>query len=237
MIGAIIQARMSSRRLPGKSLAGICGKPLLQYIVESLTQCRMLDSLALATSCEPGDDAIAALGRELGVICLRGPLDNVAERFALTIKHLGLKVFIRICGDSPLLDWRLVDQAIGMFLDNDADMVTNCHPRVFPPGASVEVLRSEVFLKALPCMRDPVDQEHVTSYFYARADAFKILSLDADRDYPGLSLCVDQPQDLERIRALVRRFERPHWSYTLGELHALAQDLVGPWSAAKGAEA
>lgn len=228
MIGAIIQARMSSRRLRGKSLADICGKPLLQYLIEGLAQCRTLDSLAVATSSEPGDDAIAALARSLGIVCLRGPLDNVAERFALTIKQLGLKVFVRVCGDSPLLDWRLVDQAIGMLLDCNADMVTNCHPRVFPPGASVEVMRSEVFLRALPDMVDAGDQEHVTSYFHARPEAFKIVAMGADREYSGLSLCVDQAQDLERIRALVRCLKRPHWSYTLAELYALAQGLAGP---------
>lgn len=222
-IGAIIQARMGSRRLPGKSLALICSKPLLQYVIESLRQCRKLDCLALATSGEAEDDAIAALARDLDVVCTRGPLANVAARFALTIEQLGLNVFVRICGDSPLLDWRLVDRAVGMFLDSNADMVSNCHPRVFPPGASVEVVRSEVFLRALPHIADPGEQEHVTSYFHARAADFHIVSMGADRDYSGLNLCVDEPGDLERIRGLVRRLKRPHWSYTLAELHALAQ--------------
>ena len=142
-IGAIVQARMSSMRLPGKSLRPLCGKPMLQYVLESLAQVDELAETIVATSSDPSDDPIAEFCDQFGSVCFRGSLDHVAERFLQTANARGLSAFVRVSGDSPLLDPRFVARAVDLFVESNADVVTNVFPRTYPPGMSVELVRTE----------------------------------------------------------------------------------------------
>ena len=103
-LGAIVQARMSSRRLPGKVLARLDGQPILQWVLERLARCPSLAENAVATSDEPDDDAIEAFCRDAGTRCVRGPLEHVAERFRQAARAMKLDAFVRVCADSPLID-------------------------------------------------------------------------------------------------------------------------------------
>src|SRR6266852_6355172 len=114
MIGAFVQARMSSRRLPGKVLRPIDGKPVLLYVLERLERCRTLDSVLVATSVDPSDDAVEEICHRRGTPCCRGPLDDVAGRFLAAARERDVDGFVRVSGDSPLLDQRLVDEAVGV---------------------------------------------------------------------------------------------------------------------------
>src|SRR5580693_457633 len=93
---AVIQARMSSSRLPGKVLMPIAGKPLLWHIVHRLGQCRTIDSIAVATSTDPRDDAIAEFCGADGIVCVRGSLDNVLDRFRAAAERTGAGTVLRI---------------------------------------------------------------------------------------------------------------------------------------------
>ncbi len=101
--GAIVQARMSSRRLPGKVLADLAGKPMLVRIVERLRRARSLAFVGVATSVEPSDDPIAACCEALGIPCFRGPLDDVLARYVAACEHRGLDAVVRITGDCPFV--------------------------------------------------------------------------------------------------------------------------------------
>jgi len=214
---AIVQARMSSNRLPGKVLRLVEGKSLLAYLLESLRRCHSLGQIVVATSIEESDDPIAAACRGLGVLCFRGPLEDVAGRFRMLLDVCPCDCFVRANGDSPLLDYRLVDRGVGLFGGGDYDLVTNTWPRTFPRGQSVEVVQTDVFKEACGRMTEPEDKEHVTRFFYRHASEFRIHNFESGRDFGGLHMAVDEQRDFEAFEAAVQRMNKPHWEYPLDE--------------------
>ena len=222
MMCAIVQARMSSDRLPGKVLHPVRGKPLMQYLLESLSRCGRIDRVIVATSELPDDDAIADLCRRLGVDCTRGPLHDVAERYARVVRSLGLEGFLRVCADSPLLDHRLADQAVALFGEARCDLVSNVLRRTFPKGQSVEVVRSETFLAALPEFSEQ-DREHVTRHFYGHPERYAIRGFTCPRDLGGMRLCVDTREDLTRFEVIAGQLKNDHWTYDYTDFVELAR--------------
>ena len=225
-IGAIIQARMSSRRLPGKVLADVHGQPLLRYLLERVERCHELDQIVVATSIDPSDDPIQTLCDKRDVACFRGPLKNVAERFRLVAQRHELDVFVRLCADSPLLDPALIDQAVATYRSAGVDLVTNVIGRSFPPGQSVEVISLKVFAEAVPQMTSAEHREHVTSYFYDHTKDFRIRSIRCAHDCGDADFAVDTPADLERLTCLIAAMDRPHWTFGLKELVQLHRGLA-----------
>jgi len=224
-IGAIIQARMSSRRLPGKVLRRIGGKPLLQFLLERLEHCSRLDQILVATSVHESDTPIYDFCTDLGIPAYRGSLEDVAERFLDVIDLYPLDAFVRLSADSPLLDQHLVDKCVLFFEKGDYDLVTNVHPRTYPSGESVEVVRSSTFRRAYSSMVSHEDREHVTMYFYRNSHDFSIHNF-VSRTYLGdLHLAVDREEDLEVIRGILKKMTRPHWEYSLGELIKMYRGL------------
>jgi spore coat polysaccharide biosynthesis protein SpsF len=226
-IGTVIQARMGSSRLPGKVLYEVNGKVLLQYVIERVRRSKYADCLVVATSCEPQDNAIADFCRRFGVEFYRGALNDVAGRFAEVLEKYGFDVFVRICGDSPLIDQTLIDKACDIFLQGDFDIVTNTLHRTYPRGQSVEVVRAEVFERARRLMTEDEDKEHVTRFFYRNADRFDIHNFCSDRDRGFIQLSVDNPTDMELFAKVVSQMDRAHWEYRVGELIELYQSVKG----------
>jgi spore coat polysaccharide biosynthesis protein SpsF len=219
---AILQARYSSSRLPGKVLRPLQGRPMLEWTVERLERCRRLDGIVLATSRQDDDDAVAAWAARRGVACWRGPLDDVAGRFAQVVRHKGCRAFVRINGDSPLIDPVLIDHGVALFdAEGPLDLVTNIHPRSYPPGQSVEVVDGGAFLALQERLSEPGDKEHVTKYFYRHPEQFRIRNFSAPQPFPGLHMAIDTAEDWARLEACVGRMTRPHWEYGLEELCAL----------------
>jgi spore coat polysaccharide biosynthesis protein SpsF len=217
---------MSSARLPGKSLLPLAGKPALRYVLDRLERAHGLDLVVVATSEDATDDVIADFCRTSGIDCHRGPLEDVARRFADVIDRYGLDAFVRVSGDSPLLDQALVTRAVAMFTgEPTVDMVTNiAAPRTFPHGESVEVVRADAFRSALAEMAEPDDREHVTPYLYRQDDRFVIRCFSAPEDFSDVRLALDTDEDADRIRGLLDRQERPHWEYGYEELVRLVRE-------------
>lgn len=215
---AIVQARMGSSRLPGKVLREVAGKPILQYLLENLQRSKRLAGVVVATSTSAGDMPIVELCERLGVDVFRGDQADVAGRFLDVIETRDAQAFVRISGDSPLLDSRLVDRAVGRFERDDCDLVTNLRPRSYPRGQSVEVLNSQVFRDAYRAMSCREHFEHVTRWFYENEDQVKISNFRAMRDWSDIRLAVDTAEDLHMIARIVKRMERPHWQYELSEI-------------------
>ena len=199
-VAVVIQARMSSERFPGKVLAPLAGTPLLGHLLDRLSRYRVV----VATSTEQSDDPIANFCTERGAECFRGPLEDVAARIAGVVAATGVDAFVRVSADSPLLDPALVDRGVGLFSERAPDLATNVFPRTFPKGQSVEVVNARTFLAVEPELTDAADREHVTTFFYARPERFRIENFSADEDLSGVNLAVDTPEDLARLDALVR---------------------------------
>lgn len=200
----ILQARMSSSRLPGKMLLSVGGLTLFDRVVERCRRSREVSEIIIATSSDSSDDAIAARCSAMGLKYHRGPLLDVAERFASLVRFAECDSFVRICGDSPFIDPALIDESVAAYRRLDVDLVTNTFPRTFPKGVSIEVVRAKTFLAAYSRMTAAGEREHVTAVFYRLADEYRIHSIQNADDLSAESLCVDTAADLERIDAVFK---------------------------------
>lgn len=224
---------MGSSRLPGKVLRKANGKPMLQFLLESLSRSG-LGHPVVVTSDRPADDGVAALCRTLGADCLRGDEEDVASRFEAAVRRFGFGAFVRVCGDSPLLDTELVRRGLAEYAAGGWDLVTNTHPRSFPKGQSVEILRTSTFLAARPRFSEPGDREHVTRYFYRNARSFRISNFGCGADWGAVQLSVDTAEDFHRFESLASSATRPHWEYRWSDWAALARDPQAPGAPGEG---
>jgi spore coat polysaccharide biosynthesis protein SpsF len=220
-IGAVVHARMGSSRLPGKVLADLAGRPTLAWLLERLQHAAQLDALIVATSTEPVDDPIERFCAARSLTVHRGPLDDLAARVLGATETSGLDALACVNGDSPLLDQRLVDRGVALLRSNDVDLVSNVRPRSFPPGQSVEVLRTSALRLAVERMDDDSDREPVTAWLYRHPDEVRILRFAQDPPVTAPPLTLDGPDDQVRLEAVLRRMDRPHWEYRWDEVVAL----------------
>jgi len=202
MILGLLQARMSSSRLPGKVLAPLLGRPMLAQQLERLGRAESLDRLVVATSSDASDDAVATLCAELGVGCFRGSLPDVLDRFYRAAEHFGpSQHVVRLTGDCPLIDPQLVDLLVAFHLECGFDYAANCRPPTLPDGLDAEVFTMEALAQAWAQAQDPFEREHVVPYIIRRPELFSLgnWSLEAE-DYSGLRWTVDEPEDLAFVR-------------------------------------
>ena len=200
-IVAVIQARMSSTRLPGKVLCDIAGMPMLELVVSRLRRCAKLDEIIIATSTESEDDLIEALRLLIGVSCHRGELADVRERFKGALDPLQPNHFVRITGDCPLIDPDVVDHAIYAHLSTGADYTSNTIHRTYPKGLDVEVIKYSSFLETFHFDSSRQDTEHVTPLMRSH-DGFQRHNIEHWRDLSSHRWTVDYLFDLEKIRRL-----------------------------------
>ena len=226
ILGAIIQTRMSSDRYPGKVLHEVNGKPMLHYLIESINRCNTLDTVVVATSLDRSDDAVADFCGKLGIEFYRGPVEDVAGRFVEALKTYKFDAFVRLNGDSPLLDHRLVDMAMGVFKSARYDMVTNVLKRTFPKGQSVEIIDRTVFERTYPKMLTSAEREHVTRYFYKHQQEFSIYNFASVTDNRGIQLSVDTPEDMETFASIISKMDRPHWQYGLEDILKIHRNIT-----------
>lgn len=203
---AIIQSRMTSSRLPGKVLAPLAGKPVLWHVVHRLRKCETVDTIVIATSRNTEDDPLEALGRDLGVVVVRGSETNVLERFVLAARQTSADVVVRICGDSPLLDPAMIDGLVRALVASDADCA-RCDTNVPCIHEGFSVITAAVLYRiAEVAGDDPVAREHVTGYFqvdpaFARYTKAPV----ADEHKIKARMSVDTPADLRFLETVYQR--------------------------------
>jgi spore coat polysaccharide biosynthesis protein SpsF len=193
---------------------------MLQYALERLKLCRR-GQVVVATSDENSDRPIVDFCKSFGTPCYAGPLNNVALRFAGAVKEFGFDCFARICGDSPFIDQRIVEQAIDLFLSTPCAMVTNVRKRTFPKGQSVEVLDSKRYLSLVDDMADPEELEHVTPYCYSHFNSSEIVNFESGGDYGKVQQSVDTKEDMACFERIVAAMTRPHWEYSYSDILAM----------------
>lgn len=199
MILAILQARMSSTRLPGKVLKPILGRPMLELHLERLSRMTTIDRLVVATSTEPEDTPIVDLCDALNVDSFRGSLDDVLDRYYRTAMHYGADALIRLTGDCPLADPAIIDQGVRRFVNSEFDYVGNCMTRTFPIGLDFEVLTAVSLQQAWREAVLPSEREHVTPFIKNHPERFAIESFTNDIDYSHHRWTVDEPEDFEFV--------------------------------------
>jgi spore coat polysaccharide biosynthesis protein SpsF len=203
---AIIQARMSSSRLPGKIMADINGKPMVRRVVERARQSRMIDSVVVATSDHPDDDILTDYCSRSGIPCLRGNLNDVLDRYYSAACSIGADILIRLTADCPLLDPTIIDRVIGVFCEGDFDYVSNTLECTYPDGLDTEVFSFAVLERAWREARLKSEREHVTSYIYKHPEVFRCGGVKHAEDLSAMRWTVDRPEDLMFVRAVYAHF-------------------------------
>lgn len=201
----IIQARMSSHRLPGKMMMDLAGRTVLGRVVDRVSRASTVSSVVVATSEHSSDDPIAEFCLREGMPCFRGPLEDVAERFRRVVDQERAEAFIRVTGDSPLIDPALIDRAVGYFRQGDCDLATNVLVRTYPVGQSVEVLLASVFKDTCRKLTTAEQREHVTKAYYETPSRYRILGFTSGMGLGGMNLSVDTASDFETVKAILER--------------------------------
>lgn len=205
VIGVIL-ARMDSTRLPGKALLSVEGRPVLSYLVARARAVSGLSNLLLATTTRPVDDPLATFARTVGLDVFRGDPIDVAGRILAGARRSPADYVLRLNGDSPFPDPRLIGRGLELLKSQDPDLVTNLIRRDFPYGLSCELIS----LKALAWVHQQMsstNRENVTQFFYENKSSFRILSLPASglrRPFPKLAIDTQEDFDLfERVVKLL----------------------------------
>ena len=201
---AVLQARMSSTRLPGKVLAPVAGAPMILRQIERLRRARRLRRIVVATSTRAEDDPLAEAAKAAGVPVHRGDLDDVLGRFIGALDAFGpVETLVRLTADCPLADPAVIDATLQRFDETGADYASNvAEPRTFPKGLDVEVMKAAVLRRAAAETTDPYDREHVTPYLYRNPDRFRLAGYAQDIDEGEVRWTVDRPDDLDFVRAV-----------------------------------
>ena len=209
----LIQARMSSKRLPGKSLLYLNKKKLLSHVIENVKKSKDIKKIIVVCSSSKSDDKLSNFCKNKSVSVFRGEQNNVASRFFYVLKNTKFKSFVRINGDSPIIDYKLINIITKKFNSKKHDICTNVLKRTFPKGQSVEVISKNFYIKNFNKIKSKSDLEHVTAYFYKNKKKFKIFNINSKKNFSNINLSVDTLQDFERISKLMKKNKTKHCSW------------------------
>lgn len=200
---AILQARMSSSRLPGKVAKEVLGMPILAYEISRILQSKKINKLIVATSTNLEDDVVEQIAQKSGVECFRGDLNNVLSRYYLCAKAQNAKHIVRLTGDCPIIDPTLIDEIISFHLLNQADYTSNGVERTFPDGLDTEIMTFETLEKTYQNASTKDELEHVTYYIYTHPELFKILQYTNNEDLSHIRWTLDYPEDFEKLKSII----------------------------------
>lgn len=209
MIAAIIQARRGSSRLPGKVLADVHGKRLLQRVIERALAIRNVERVLVATTELPEDDPVAACAAGCGVLVHRGAVQDVLDRVAGAARSLDASVIVRLTADNPLNDPKVAGLVLDRYLTSgpEVDYVSNTIEPTWPDGLDVEVFSRRALERAWQEARLPSEREHVTPYIYKHHERFRIAQVKHSEDLSALRWTVDYPEDLDFVRAIYQQLD------------------------------
>jgi spore coat polysaccharide biosynthesis protein SpsF len=201
----IVQARMTSTRLPGKVLLPIAGRPMLAYQLERLGRARRADRIVVATTTNAADDLIVSAAAECGVSCTRGSEMDVLARFAQAAEELGASAVVRATADCPLIDPAIIDAAIATFYKSPGryDYVSNMLEPSYPYGMAVEVFSAEALVAANAEAIEAAEREHVTPFIYWRPERFRLRSLKMQPNLSSHRWTVDAGEDFELVSRIL----------------------------------
>ena len=190
-IVAIIQARMASSRLPGKVMLDLCGKTVLERVLQRTRSSNIVDDIWLATSSEGQDDVIDLFGKRNNVKVFRGSLCDVLDRFCGIVYESKAEVIVRITADNPFTETRFINLGVDKLISNNLDYVAF---KNIPHGSGVEVINTEALTYSIQSTRDKEHRQHVTLFIKNHPEIFRIEYIDcytAALKRPDISVTID----------------------------------------------
>lgn len=213
---AVIQARMGSTRLPGKSLMPIWGEmTVLEMVIRRVQRAVTIDQVILATSDNPGDDPLIAVAAACSAAWFRGSEIDVLGRFKGALDRYPADAVARICADSPLIDPTELDRLVRLFWSSKCEYVSNCEPESgLPSGVGAEVLSASLLRRLDAAARQESYREHVTLMVREQAEHFAVAAVPPDgTSASDVRLDVDHPADLVLVRAVCAGLPAGHGPY------------------------
>lgn len=227
-VTAVVQARSGSTRLPGKVLRSLGGRPVLSWVLRAAREAACFEGLVVATTSLPEDDAVARLAEEAGAGVVRGPVDDVLDRYLLALDAHPADAVVRLTADCPLLDPALLRTVVAAWraAPDAADYVATTLHRTLPRGLDVELLTAEALRRAGREARAH-DRVHVTSYVWGHPELFRLSGIVVAPAAADLRITLDTPEDAALLDGLVAAVgdRPPAWRELVGLLRA-RPDLV-----------
>ena len=218
-LACTIEARMRSRRLPGKVLLKINDMEFLKLMISRIRLSKQIDQIIIATTTHPDDDQIVEFARNNNLEYFRGSENNVLSRVIGAAEKYDREVSVALTGDCPLIDPEIIDNCIVQFLNSDVDYLSNALIRSYPDGMDTQVLKVEALRKSVQSTTDRLDLEHVTLFIRNNPQTFKLKNILASETqfWPELGLTLDEPSDVLLFQEILSYFQ-PRIDFSLDEI-------------------
>lgn len=221
----LLQARMSSSRLPKKVLAEINGAPMIVWQIERIKKCLEIGNLIVLTSSLKADDALFDVVTNLGVPCFRGEPEDVFQRYVDCVQEFDVgESFIRLTADCPLVMPNLLSKMIEIFSSTLQDYVSNTIVPTYPDGLDVEVVRTAAFITLNDFNLSKQEREHVTLGIRNREKIFKLKNVVNEVDLRDRRWTVDYKEDLDFVREVYAEFKNRELEFNLQDVLKFESD-------------
>lgn len=203
----IIQARMGSKRLPGKILKKLGDADVLSYVVKRSREISGVEKIVIATSNLEIDNSVSEWCEKENIECFRGSEENVLSRFTLLNKIYNPKYIIRVTADCPFIDIQLAEKMLEAIKEKGVDFIFY-NEEVIPRGISVEVFSSKALRKIGEKATETYHKEHVTYYAYENANEFSQIEFNLPEylKHPEMRLTLDTEEDYILLNLIAKRF-------------------------------
>ena len=208
---AIIEARMSSTRLPGKVMLRWKELTMLEVMIKRVRRCHLIDRIVVATTTNQKDDLLCEFLQTKGINFFRGSENDVLKRVYEASVAFNVDTLVSLTADCPLIDPILIEECIQLFLHNDLDFVTNCHIRSYPDGMDIQVISVNALRIANHEARTAAEREHPTLYLRRHSERFKTIHVVANSQLynPTLGLTLDEKSDFDFICSILDKLSSP----------------------------
>ncbi len=211
---------MGSRRLPGKVLAEIVGRPMTWHIVTRLRQAELLENVVIAVPDEGRDEPIRRFASAEAIQYYAGSESDMIDRLYQTALAFGAEAIVRVTGDCPLVDPEVVDRLVEAYLadEGEVEYVSNVRPPTFPHGLGAEVYPTSTLQRLWNDITDPFYREWFPVYFWERESQFVTCNIHHPEDLSHLRWTVDYPEDLEFVRRVYEALYTEGGAFSMAEV-------------------
>lgn len=205
MYHAIIQARMGSKRLPGKSLMKYKGVSPLEVLIKRIKKIKEIELVIIATTKNKQDDIFTSICKKMRVNLFRGKTNNVLDRYYNASKLYKSKNIIRLTADCPFVDRGILKKLMKIYESNKYDYVSNTYPLpcTYPDGSDIEIFNFESIAKIKKLAKLPSDKEHVTKFFFRRKN-FRCFRLDSKKNLSKYRYTIDILEDFNLFKSIIK---------------------------------
>jgi len=214
----VLQARMSSTRLPGKVMSKINGHPMLYWEIGRISKAKLVNKIVVAISDDSSDDILAEYLESIHQEYIRGSLDNVLGRYVKAEENYNPTAIIRLTADCPLVMPELIDQYLEIFYKGDFDYLSNTLELSYPDGLDVEIIKAGILKKLLEFKLSEEEKEHVTLGIYSRKDKFRTHNVSNKTNISDFRWTVDTYNDLAFVKSIYKQFESEEMNFTFEDV-------------------